>query len=130
MKMRVRVAFVLCATAVSSFGQTPDWLRLAETDDFRWDGRAGTLISTINKNGQDIFVASGRLFNKKTTAFSFEKWYATSADCAQGAGKLITTDMQGNYKSETDFVDKGGSVASALAETVCSVQKANAKKGI
>ena len=111
-----------------------DWLNLAETDNDRWEGRAGTRFFSKNKSGKEIVVASGRVFDKKAKSFIFEKWYVLNEDCFNGYEKLVTLDMQGNYKYEVDFVEKGGSVASSLAATLCypllEEKKEKAGKGI
>ena len=32
---------------------------------------------------------------------------------------MITLDIQGNFKYENDFVEKGGSIASSIAAMLC-----------
>jgi hypothetical protein len=54
---------------------------------------------------------------------AFEKDYVQTAECAQGVGKLVTTDLQGKFLYASDFVFSGGNIASALAEFICEVGK-------
>lgn len=113
--------FYILLTIFLSFSTlaAEDWIKIAETDDTLWEGRAGSRIPATTKSGKEISVASGRIFDRKEKRFDFVKWYVSVEDCYNGYGKLVTLNMQGEYRFENDFVEKGGSVASSLASMLC-----------
>lgn len=107
---------------------SPEWLPLAESNTDKWEGHAGTRTRTTTRAGDEVVVAEGRVTNRLAHTIAFEKYYAKVDDCRTGSGKLVTLDMAGNYKFETDFVLHGGNVASSLAEMLCyAVSEADKK---
>jgi len=107
-----------------------DWLPVASTDGFIWEGRAGTRTYATTRSGTPALVAQGRIFDKKEKTYNFYKWYVTVEDCKAGFGKLITLKMNGDFSFENDFVEGGGNVASSLAAMLCYPEKEKAGKGI
>jgi hypothetical protein len=107
-----------------------EWILLAYTDDMTWEGHAGSLHSATNNSGEEISTAFGRATNKHTKRIDFEQWYVRVSDCHSGSGKIATTDMKGNFKYDTDFVLKGGSVASELADILCYPVVESDRKGM
>lgn len=117
-----------CLTAHAQ--QQSDWVLLTSTDTTKWEGRVGSREFSKTRGGKEIVVAAGRVINKKTTTIEFEKWYVSVEDCEAQQGKLVTLDMSGKYKYETDFVSKGGSVASMLAEMLCYAVEQRSSKSL
>ena len=118
-KMINRCFILLTLFLTFSISANEDWIKFGETDASLFEGRAGSRIFSKTKSGKDISVASGRILTKKDRSIEFVKWYVSAEDCNLGFGKMITLDMQGNYKFENDFVEKGGTVASSLAAMLC-----------
>lgn len=121
-------AVVLLVTATPAFSQ--DWIQLSETDDFLFEVRTGSYQSARTKSGTPISVLTGRSKNKKTGVVDFEKWYVTTEDCLKGSGKLVTLSLNGDFKFDSDYLRKGGTVASSIGDLVCDVQKAQDKRGL
>lgn len=127
--IRVLIA-VVCFTSTTVAVASDTWILLAETDDFRWDGKAGTLTATTNNGKQIVYSALGKITDKKTTRISFERWYVRKVDCQKGTGKLVTTDVNGDFKFDSDFVLDGGSVAATLADMLCGFGNSVQDKGL
>jgi len=126
-KLLITFAIALASTAALA---VPDWVLLAAADTATWEGRSGTLTFGKTKGGKQIAVAEGRVLNLNTKIYAFEKWYVLTDQCRAGYGKVVTLNMAGEFLYETDFVDNGGSVASALADMLCYNVKNNASKGV
>lgn len=116
---------VACSAALPA-----EWVLLGSTDWALWEGLAGTREVSTTRGGKPAVVAAGRVTDKKSKLITFEKWYVTVEDCRAGHGKLVTIDMDGNFKHETQFVLTGGSIASSLADMLCYVVDQVDKKGI
>jgi hypothetical protein len=133
MHWKPRAALLLASVVLSfpeSVGAAEDWIILAETDRYRWEGRAGSLEFNENKAGEQISTATGRMTNRKTNQITFKRWYVRTSDCRKGSGKFVTLDLEGNFQFDTDFILKGGSVASSIADLLCGVVKDADDKGI
>lgn len=124
------LAVFLVSVCSIGHAQKPDWVKLAETDEMVWDGRVGTREFGKTRSGKEMVVATGRTVDKKTKRITFEKWYVLVDHCRAGQGQLTTVDMDGAYKYETDFMFKGGTVASSLAEMLCYAVSDRDGKGI
>lgn len=109
---------------------TSEWVLIASTDTMKWEGRAKSWSQTKTNAGKDVAVATGRSTELKNRMISFEKWYVSIAECRAGSGKVITTDMAGNFKYDNEFVLQGGSVASSIADMLCSFILENDGKGL
>jgi hypothetical protein len=115
----------------SSYAATNnDWILIASTDAMKWEGRAGSWNLSKTNSGKDVSVANGRSMDMKTRAITFERWYVPVSDCRSGSGKVSTTDMAGNFKYDNEFVLKGGSIASSIADMLCSFVLENDGKGL
>ncbi len=117
-------------TLACTASDAADWILLAATDDVKWEGRSGSVEFSTNRGGVPIVSSSGRVHDLTSGRIEFERWYVTKGDCRKGYGKVVTTDMSGAYKFETDFVLDGGSVASSLAGVLCSAVAVMDAKGI
>ncbi|MFM8866582.1 MAG: hypothetical protein ACKOFG_17145 [Limnohabitans sp.] len=125
---KIFLFFIFFAFHVS--GHAQDWLTFAETSTGRWDFRAGTRDFSKNRGGENIIFAEGRIFWKKDSKIEFVKWYAKVDDCNKGNGKLVTTNMSGDFQFDNDFVLNGGSVASSLADALCYPLRRQNERGI
>jgi hypothetical protein len=120
------LGFAIAAAAALS----GDWIELASTGETLWEGRAGTRLTKTTKGGTPIAIASGRVVHQKTKEITFYQWYVSIEHCRARHGKLVTVDMDGNFKFENDFVLNGGNVASALAEMLCVPLLEQDSKGV
>lgn len=124
-------AFVsVLLTVAGASAQCADWLELASTSEMVWEGRVGSREFSATRGGKRIVVAAGRTTDKNTKQMNFEKWYVEVEDCKRGHGNLVTLRMDGTFSFENQFVLKGGSVASGLAEMLCWLVFETDKKGI
>ncbi len=129
--VKLLIALVLSSPISPAYAATGgDWIMLASADTLKWEGRAGSWTQSKNNSGQAVAVASGRVTDTKTTMITFERWYVPITACRAESGKVTTTDMAGNFKYDNDFVLKGGSVASSIADMLCSFIIANDGKGL
>lgn len=130
--MKKIFATFLCLIAITA--TAADWLPLSSTDDLIFEGRAGSREFSTTRGGNQIVIASGRVINKKTQKITFEKWYVGVDECRTGYGKIVTLNMDGSFSFENNFVLKGGSVASILADVLCygvfEADKEADKKGV
>lgn len=129
------ILFVIASltAAFVAQGQT-NWIRVAETDDSTWEVKPGSFEVSQTKGKQDIAVVIGRINNSKTKQVTVGKWYVTLYDCSREMGKMVTLDLDGKFRFENDFVFGAGSVATAIAESICAVHafdvKSRDQKGI
>ncbi|MBN8816897.1 MAG: hypothetical protein J0J06_15800 [Sphingomonas sp.] len=107
-----------------------DWIKLAESDNGTWEGRRGSAHFSKNNSGEEVVVASGRMTDLRTKQIYFEQWYVRVSACRNGSGKLVTADISGNFKWDTDFVLNGGNIASSLADMLCSFVQERDGKGL
>lgn len=125
-----RIILAVLMLVGSTVALSEDWITLADNDSSRYDGRTGTATFGKTKSGTPIIVAQGRIFDKKTKAITFKKWYVSVNDCKAGYGKLVTLNMSNDFEYENDFVEKGGTMGSAVAEMLCFAVKEEIGKGI
>lgn len=132
MKSRLLAAAALTAASLVQ-GQT-NWIRVAETDDSAWEVKPGSYEAGQTKGKQDIAVVIGRINNSKTKQVTVGKWYVTLSDCSREMGTIVTLDLDGKFRFENDFVFGAGSVATAIAESICAAHalevKSRDQKGI
>lgn len=128
--MRCTKTFLALAIAMPLPAVAQDWLPLSEGSTFKFEGRRGTLKFSTNRAGIPVVTAMGRSINKANSNIAFEQWYVTVAECQQGFGTLITTDLNGDVISQNQFVEGGGNVASTLAEMLCGAVKDREKRGL
>lgn len=74
-----------------------------------------------NKNGDEIAVVTGKLTDHKSSSIDIYQWYVKTEDCYRQKGKLITLNLDGEFKYESDFIFDAGNIASVNAEAICSL---------
>lgn len=129
-----RLALGLLVAICATHANADDWLEVGNTDALLWQARTGSGVMSKNRGGKPLVVAAGRIYDKSAKSYNFVKWYVTLDHCAAGSGKLVTLNNDSEFKYENDFVFKGGSVASSIAETLCgvatSIRQEDSDKGI
>ncbi|WP_156804268.1 hypothetical protein [Rhodanobacter fulvus] len=130
--------FVLAAMSFSAVSATPTsasnassdsaWVEVSSTDTQTYSVRKGSFEITQTKAGAPIAVVLGQSTGVNTKAVVYRKWYVSKDDCVGGLGKLVILSINGDYAGEIDFVSKGESAASNIADTICSVYLEEIKK--
>lgn len=121
MEILRRLAACVLAGGVASAAGAEEWLDVASAKDMKFEARSGSFERSRTKGGKAVAAVLGRARDLKSTDITFEKWYVSEDDCIRGYGKLVTLTMNGEYKYETDYVAKGGNIASAIGDFVCGV---------
>lgn len=103
------------------------WHEVAATDSISWEIQSGSYEETQTKGGEPIAVVISRSTTKANKRIDLEKKYVSLANCRNGMGKIVTLNVSGKYEYENDFVIGGGTVATAIAEFICSVYAIKSK---
>lgn len=96
------------------------WPTLAETNSDLWQIQPGSLETTKNKGGTQIIVTTGKITNKISRQITLRRFYVSIGDCRRKQGKLVSLSIENEYQYENEFLMGSGSVASTLAEGICS----------
>lgn len=133
MKSLIYVLAALCALPLSSIADE-GWTVVSGNSDVEFSGKHGSFERVKNKSNDDVFVIVGREVNKKTRNIVVEKWYVRASDCRRQQGKIVTLNINGDFKYDNDFVFGAGNIASGMAEFICSIEGAikasNDRKGL
>ena len=84
-----------------------------------WEVKPGSLELSKTKGQVPIVVVVGRVSNQSSRQITLSKWYVSIKDCEREMGKVVTLNLDGQYRFENDFVFGGGNVATAMAESIC-----------
>jgi hypothetical protein len=125
--MRSVVIAVAASLAASAGYADTRWIRLSESNDMVWEVKPGSLDASRTKGGADIAVVVGRVRHVKNKNVSVYQWYVTLEDCDREMGKVVSLDMDGKFRFETEFVFSAGSVASIMAEAICTANTMQVK---
>jgi hypothetical protein len=106
------------------------WRVVAKTSDTTYKGRLGSFKLGQNKDGLPIATLLGQQTDRKSDHMLYFKWSVTTEDCLNGFGKLVYLDTKGSYLAEIDFVSKGESAASAVADLICDIYKDGLKEHV
>ncbi len=112
------------------------WLYILDTNDeaHKYYAQKGSFEMTKNKAGDPISAVTGRVIDTSTSMIELQKWYVRDADCDAKQGELVTLKLDGTFLYNNDFIFGAGSVASGLAQFICSLyfyeEKQNEKKGM
>jgi len=107
-----------------------EWIPITQDSDGVqfYSGKRGSYELTTTKAGIQVALFLGQVEDKKKKSVSYSKWYVSTADCDAGLGKLVVLKLNGDFDFESDFVAKGSNIASGIADAICSVYQADAKK--
>jgi hypothetical protein len=112
--------FSIPATAAPDNG----WTMAGETNQGVWSIQNGSFYVSKNGAGEPIAVVTGRLYDKQTTGVMLYKWYVTVSACKAHMGKVTTTDLDGQFLFDNDYVQGAGSVASSIGDDICQLYAA------
>jgi len=118
--MRSIFVVLMCGVLVGSVAAQDKWLNIANSDESSWDFQPRSLDEVTTRAGIDVAVVVGRVINNKTKKIDLRKWYVSLSDCDRQMGNVVALDINGNYQYENDFVFGSGTIATALAEAICS----------
>lgn len=127
------ITVVICTSALTAHAADgtsteSDWVEVSSTDTDTFSVRKGSFKVTKTKGGSDIAVVLGQATNRKSKSIEYRQWYVSKDDCLSGLGKLVILDTKGTYVGEVDFVAKGDSAASGIADTICRIYLADLKE--
>ena len=94
------------------------WIYIASSAESIWYGQPGSFEEVNTKAGVPIAAILGKIQNTKTSHIDLYKWYVSLSDCERNLGKLVTLDIDGNYRFDNDYVKGSGNVASQIAEFI------------
>lgn len=113
---------LLLALAAASLGASAqEWISVASGKNDEYYVLKGSYELRKNRSGEEIAVVTGKNDDRAARQINLEKWYVRTEDCLRKQGKMVTLNMDGNFKYEFDFIFGAGSVGSAKAEFVCAV---------
>lgn len=107
--------------------EASEWISItSNSDDNRfYSGKSGSFEITTTKGGVSVAMLLGQINDKVKKTVTYKKWYVSTSDCESGMGKLVALTISGDYDFEADYVAKGDSIASYIADTICSVYRSN-----
>jgi hypothetical protein len=123
----ILIAAVFACVCVSA-NASSDWINIASSGNDEWDIQPRSFQFSKTKGGEYIAVTTGRTIDAKTSRISLYKWYVTSSDCKRKMGKFVSLNIDGTFEFENDFVFGSGSIASSIAEAICSAADYSIKK--
>jgi hypothetical protein len=123
----ILIAVVFTCAYVSAHAQS-DWINIASSAESEWDIQPGSFEFSKTRGGEYIAVTTGKVIDAKTSQISLYKWYVTANDCKRKMGKFVSLNIDGTFEFQNDFVFGSGSIASSIAEAICSVADYAIKK--
>lgn len=118
----------LSFSAVAQNNNDSPWISVSGNDTHKNEFRVGTYELSRTKNGEEVAVVVNRRTVFSTNRITMNKQYVRTRDCHRGFGKLVTLDLNGDFLYDNDYVNDGGTIASANAEFICLVYAADLKK--
>lgn len=121
------LASLLMATSFSALADNA-WVTVASADAEEWQAKSTSfeLITGVDKKPAASVI--GRVVNKKDSSIQLHRWQVPLKDCDAMVGSLRILSLKGELLFDSDFVEGGGTVASAIAETICLVAERNAQR--
>lgn len=112
----------LSVHGAASAAQASPWIEVSRAQNLVYEARSGSLeYSVTEKTKEPIIALTVRVRDLRPGgAITFEKNYVRAIDCANGRGNVVTTDLDGRARFQTEFMLQGGSVASQIAEIICA----------
>jgi hypothetical protein len=99
------LSYAILQLSISAAYADDGWITVAASNDgMTWQAKAGSLEFTQTKGGTPIAVVTGRVTQQSTYSIMVEKWYVPISECVAEQGKLVTLNISGDFKYETDFV--------------------------
>jgi hypothetical protein len=104
-----------------------EWIFIASNrDDTRfYSGKRGSFEIVTTKGGTQAAMVLGQIDDRKDNTITYNKWYVSTSDCQSGIGKLVALKVGGDFDFEADYVAKGESIASSIADTICAVYRSD-----
>lgn len=131
--MFVRAVLAASIFAATSFAcgpalsQETDWALITSTKNgSTWEAKKGSGEIKKTRGGDAVYSAFFRVFNGDDKTWSYHQIFTRLSDCANGYGKVVTTDTSGNFMFDFDFVlSSNKTAADGLAIAICgAAQKA------
>ncbi|MES2818967.1 MAG: hypothetical protein V4812_08305 [Pseudomonadota bacterium] len=124
--MRFFTAAIVTVSALTSCMAVAEeeWIDIAKSDEgLKWQVQSSSLEFTETEDGTAINLVNGKIINKKKNEVELYKWYVSKKDCKRKSGLVVSTDLDGKFQFENEFVIGDESIAAAMAEVVCTAAK-------
>ncbi|WP_144397907.1 hypothetical protein [Burkholderia pseudomultivorans] len=116
-------SFLSPATAMADMAQNADdgWMLIAlsKSGDKWYAKRNSGQLGTLDGKYKDVVITYKRT-SPSTDHIELGELFAKVSDCERGEGLIYYANMDGKATAHDDFVVYGGTIASALAESVCA----------
>lgn len=107
------VAIATLVMAAPTWAQEQQWVKVAQSSKFSYEAMTGS-VSSDEKGAHGISRAVGEKY------VHFYRFGVRSDQCLVGVGKLVSTKLDLQEPQFSDYVLGGGTVASGIAEYLCS----------
>lgn len=129
--MKKLLVTVGCAFGVLSaaYAQYHMWSLVGKSDKIIFEFQKGSGRFNKTRGGEPIYVANGRTTEIETSEIKYNMIFIRYADCANGYGKIVTTDMTGNFYFDNDFnLASNRTIADTAASILCASAQMTTKK--
>lgn len=111
---------------VCSLANASEWATISKYETANIDILVGSIVRS-NAVSETGIIAIGRIIDSNSQQVIAEQWFVTANACISKRGYLMTLDFDGKLKHRNEFVFGLGTVASDIAEVMCTVAKESGK---
>jgi len=108
--------------------QQSDWLSAGSTPTVNFYVRKGSGRFDRDVKGAAVYVAVFQTVDKQTREINSRQKYVTVTDCVRGFGKVVTTDTNGTYRYDNEFVMNGQSIVDVIGTALCEAARQEVSK--
>lgn len=112
------LAVALCLSC--GMTQAEDWFRVAWNKNIEIHIKPGSFATTKTRDGTVVYRVAGKMTVLSNDDITVNQWYVSQVDCLSGYGSLVTLDMSGTIRYQTDYLDGDGTVGGRLATAICT----------
>ncbi|MGY3172388.1 hypothetical protein ACVWYU_001765 [Pseudomonas sp. TE12234] len=104
------------------------WIDYGIGEGMSYQLKKGSFRFDQDTTGVALAVALGRVVHQNTNKINALQFYVRAAECVQERGTLAMTDVNGAIVAQVEFMFDAGTIASNIAETICTVAMKEASK--
>jgi hypothetical protein len=112
------VTTMVCGAAA---GAEETWIPLSSTVQGHYERRAGSFRFTTTIHKQEAALIELRTLGTAARPSALEFAYVLLSHCEKGRGKLVATDLNGQFLYENDFDFEGADAASVIGQAICTL---------
>jgi hypothetical protein len=120
--MKRIIAALAAFLAMSVALADENWMSVGENTNAFYALRKHTGHFGKNKKGEELYIATVRTIHKDDQRIDLSQMYVKLTDCERGSGKITTVQLDGTFEYTNDWLTGAGSIASDIAEVLCSTQ--------